>query len=404
MKENKLFKIILILLICLPSVLYIPNISAKSISDLRKELDAILEKENENNNKINLNEGQINAVQNDINNIYNEIEETNRIIKEKEEEIKTLELEIKEKDKSSKKLMSSLQTTSGNSFYIEYLFGADSITDFIYRFSITEQITSYNEKLIKDMNNKIEESKKLNIELAEKEKELKTKQATLSTKLASLETTNSELYELGASIEEEIKTAKKVIQTYIDAGCKEDEDINICANRVLPPDTQFYRPFEHGGISSEYGWRPAVKDRYGNVIVDAMMHEGIDLTNGLGTKNPIYAVANGVVKHAKYDYWSGNTIVIHHNINGKKYSSTYQHLNKMLVKVGDIVTKDTVIGYMGSTGIYSSGYHLHLAISTGLRYTDYSGLSAYVARTVNPRTLINFPTSGSWKDRIHYYN
>ena len=51
--------------------------------------------------------------------------------------------------------MASLQTTSGNSFYIEYLFGADSITDFIYRFSITEQITSYNEKLIKDMNNKL---------------------------------------------------------------------------------------------------------------------------------------------------------------------------------------------------------------------------------------------------------
>lgn len=403
MKLRKIFRIILILLICLPSILYIPNINAKTINDLRKELDAILEKEKDNNNKIYLNESEINSVQNEVDRIYKEIEETNRIIKEKEEEIKVLELEIKEKDKSSKNLMASLQTTSGNSFYIEYLFGADSITDFIYRFSIAEQITSYNEKLIKDMNNKIEESKKLNIELAQKEKELKSKQSTLSVKLTSLETTNTELYELGASIEQEIKTAKKVIQTYVDAGCKEDEDINECANRVLPPDTQFWRPFEHGGISSEYGWRPAVKDKYGNVIVGAMMHEGIDLTNGLGTKNPIYSVANGVVKHAEYDYWSGNTIVIHHNINGKKYSSTYQHLHRMLVKVGDIVTKDTIIGYMGSTGIYSSGYHLHLAISTGLRYTDYTGLSAFVARTVNPRSLINFPTSGSWKDRVHYY-
>lgn len=404
MKIKRLFKFILISLICLPSIIYIPSVNAKTINDLRKELDAILEKEKENNNKINLNESEISSVQNEIDKIYKEIEEINITIKEKEEEIKKLEIEIKEKDKSSKNLMASLQTTSGNSFYIEYLFGADSITDFIYRFSITEQITTYNENLIKDMNNKIEESKKLSIELSEKEKELKSKQSTLSVKLASLETVNSELYELGTSIEQEIKTAKKVIQTYIDAGCKEDEDINECANRILPPDTQFWRPFEHGGISSEYGWRPEIKDKYGNTIAPAMMHEGIDLTNGLGTKNPIYAVANGVVKHADYDYWSGNVIVIHHNINGKTYSSTYQHLHRMLVKVGDIVTKDTIIGYMGSTGAYSSGYHLHLAISTGLRYTDYTGLSAFVARTVNPRTLINFPKSGPWKDRIHYYN
>ena len=121
--------------------------------------------------------------------------------------------------------MASLQTTSGNSFYIEYLFGADSITDFIYRFAMTEQITTYNEKLIKEMNSKIEEAKKLSKELDEKKKELKEKQVSLTAKLGALEASNDKLYELGMSIEEEIKAAKKVIQTYIDAGCKENEDI-----------------------------------------------------------------------------------------------------------------------------------------------------------------------------------
>lgn len=401
---NKTFEIFLIILMCIPSIFYAPPVEAKTIADLRKELDEILEKEKDNNNKITLNENEITAIENEVGAIYTEIENANRTIKEKEEEIKTLEIEIKEKDESSKKLMASLQTTSGNSFYIEYLFGADSITDFIYRFAMTEQITTYNEKLIKEMNDKIEEAKKLSKELEDKQKELKEKQVSLTAKLGVLEASNDKLYELGMSIEEEIKAAKKVIQTYIDAGCKENEDINICANRVLPPDTQFYRPFEHGGVSSEYGYRSAVYDSNGKLVAGAMMHEGIDLTNGLGTKNPIYSVANGVVKYAKYDYWSGNTIVIHHNINGKTYSSTYQHLSRMLVDVGDIVTKDTIIGYMGSTGIYSSGYHLHLAISTGLRYTDYSGLSAYVARTINPRSVINFPSHGSWSDRIHYYN
>ena len=77
-------------------------------------------------------------------------------------------------------------------------------------------------------------------------------------------------------------------------------------------------------------------------------------------------------------------------------------MSRILVKKGDIVTKDTVIGMMGSTGS-ATGPHLHLAISTGLRFTEYAGYNAYVARTVDPRTLINFPSNGSWADRITYY-
>ena len=74
-----------------------------------------------------------------------------------------------------------------------------------------------------------------------------------------------------------------------------------------------------------------------------------------------------------------------------------------LVKVDDIVTKDTVIGYMGASGS-ATGYHLHLAIATGLKGVDYYSYSSFVSRTINPRKLINFPSYGSWKDRVHQYN
>ena len=402
---NKTFKILLIILMCIPSIFYAPPVEAKTIADLRKELDEILEKEKDNNNKITLNENEITALENEVGAIYTEIENANRIIKEKEEEIKALEIEIKEKDESSKKLMASLQTTSGNSFYIEYLFGADSITDFIYRFAMTEQITTYNEKLIKEMNSKIEEAKKLSKELEEKQKELKEKQVSLTAKLDTLEAANVKLYELGTSIEEEIKKSKKIIQMYVDAGCKENDDINVCANGLLPPDTQFYRPFEHGGVSSDYGWRNAIYDSKGKLIVAAGLHEGIDLTNGLGTKNPIYSIASGKVVSTGYTNASGNEIIIHHNINGKGYTSYYYHLSKVLVEPGQIVTKDTIIGYMGATGFLVSGYHLHLSITRGLKGIDYGkSYSEYLSRTINPRSVINFPSHGSWNDRIHYYN
>ena len=114
------------------------------------------------------------------------------------------------------------------------------------------------------------------------------------------------------------------------------------------------------------------------------------------------SVANGKVAAVWYDQWGGNQVVIHHNINGQSWSSTYAHMSRITARKGDIVTKDTVIGYMGSTGS-ATGPHLHLGISTGLRFTDYTGTSAYVARTVDPRTVINFPSSGSWADRVTYY-
>ena len=38
---NKLFKIFLIILMCIPSIFYAPPVEAKTIADLRKELDSV---------------------------------------------------------------------------------------------------------------------------------------------------------------------------------------------------------------------------------------------------------------------------------------------------------------------------------------------------------------------------
>ena len=297
--------------------------------------------------------------------------------------------------------MSSLQTTNGNTFYIEYLFGADSITDFIYRYSITEQITMYNEKLVIEMNDLIKQNEEKKVTLANKQQELRSMQSTLQSSLSELSATKKNLYELSTDIADEIRNAKQIIQMYLDAGCLEDEDISTCANKMLPSDTKFWRPFAPGYITSGYGWREAIYSG-GRLIASAQMHEGIDISNGYGSNQEIYSIANGKVVAVWYDQWGGNQLTIHHRINGTTYSSSYAHMSRIVVKKGDVVTKDTVVGYMGSTGS-ATGPHLHLAISTGLRFTDYTGYNAYVARTLNPRNLINFPSYGSWVDRITYY-
>jgi len=400
---KKLKVILLIIIMLVPSIFnfYPEEVTAKTIADLRRELQAIEEREQVNQDKIQKTEAEINATKNEISNIYSNMTLISDTIIQTEKEIVELGKKIEEKDATTKNLLASYQQTTGNSFYIEYLFGADTIEDFIYRYAITEQITEYNSELIEEMHEMIEENEQKKIDLANKQVELEKKQDELAIQLSDLANTNEKLYELDRTIADEIKNAKSVIQMYKEAGCGENEDINVCANRLLPADTKFWRPFEPGYVTSNFGYRDAIYSG-GKLISYSGFHEGIDLSNGYGRNNKIYSVANGKVVKIFYDIWGGNQIVIHHNIAGKYYTSSYAHLDKILVKEGEVVTKDTVIGMMGTTGS-STGYHLHLAISTGLRYKDYVSYSAYVARCVNPRTLINLPSYGSWADRVTYY-
>lgn len=94
-------------------------------------------------------------------------------------------------------------------------------------------------------------------------------------------------------------------------------------------------------------------------------HAGVDIKGLIGT--PIYAIANGVVEKAKTTTENGNYVVIRHsgikdnNGTEKTYYSSYLHLDKFLVTPGEVVDKNMVIGYMGTTGL-STTPHLHFQI------------------------------------------
>ena len=75
-------------------------------------------------------------------------------------------------------------------------------------------------------------------------------------------------------------------------------------------------------------------------------HFGIDLAAASGT--PIRAPAAGTVRMADKDlYYTGGTVILDH---GYGYTTTYLHLSRLDVKVGDEVGKDQVIGRVGATG------------------------------------------------------
>jgi murein DD-endopeptidase MepM/ murein hydrolase activator NlpD len=82
-------------------------------------------------------------------------------------------------------------------------------------------------------------------------------------------------------------------------------------------------------------------------------HHGIDIAAAPGTViRPMHA---GVVKSSGWEPGHGKVVVIQHP---DGLETLYAHASELLVKAGDVVTKETPIAKVGSTG-RSTGAHLH---------------------------------------------
>jgi murein DD-endopeptidase MepM/ murein hydrolase activator NlpD len=81
-------------------------------------------------------------------------------------------------------------------------------------------------------------------------------------------------------------------------------------------------------------------------------HYGIDVAAPVGT--PVVAPAAGVVSYVGDMYFSGGTLVLDH---GHRLSSSFLHLEKVLVKVGQRVKQGEKIALVGATGRVT-GAHL----------------------------------------------
>jgi murein DD-endopeptidase MepM/ murein hydrolase activator NlpD len=93
-------------------------------------------------------------------------------------------------------------------------------------------------------------------------------------------------------------------------------------------------------------------------------HSGLDISARMGT--PIVAPAKGTVTSAGVQGAYGNVVVIQH---GSGLVTRYAHLQRFIVKVGDVVSRGTVIAYVGNTG-RSSGPHLHYEVILNGRPID----------------------------------
>ncbi len=120
-------------------------------------------------------------------------------------------------------------------------------------------------------------------------------------------------------------------------------------------------PVRDGYMTSSFGYRT---DPFTGRTA---FHGGIDFAGSEGTD--VFTVADGVVTYAGPRTGYGNVVEVNH---GDGLVTRYAHARSVAVKVGDVVSKDQLVAYMGSTG-RSTGPHLHYEVLRNGKQIDPAG-------------------------------
>lgn|SRR5487761_295375 len=94
------------------------------------------------------------------------------------------------------------------------------------------------------------------------------------------------------------------------------------------------------------------------------VHTGIDLAAPFGTE--VHSATAGTAHLGVDPYGAGNYVVVDFDAHTRIY---YCHLSKFLVRSGESVSPDRVIGLVGATGL-ATGPHVHFEIQVDGRSVD----------------------------------
>jgi murein DD-endopeptidase MepM/ murein hydrolase activator NlpD len=130
---------------------------------------------------------------------------------------------------------------------------------------------------------------------------------------------------------------------------------NIWYNET--PDLKFIIP-ANGIVTGRFGTKRFYNGKEGS------FHNGLDIASE--RTSPIISPSKGKVILTGNYYYNGKFILLDH---GKGLKSIFIHLDKILVKKGQIINKGDLIAKMGSTG-KSTGPHLHWSLLLNKTYVD----------------------------------
>jgi murein DD-endopeptidase MepM/ murein hydrolase activator NlpD len=382
---NKTVKVIIAAILC--SNLITLSVMADDLGSKKEESNQLKQEISNNKDKMKELENtkndilkELEAINNNITTLDEEVDSLNfKIAKatgtiiELEEKSEKLRLDLEKNKEIMDKRLRALYMSQGQG-YVEVLFEAKGISDFIEKLEVIGTLVKYDKGVINEFKkNQDELDNTLNTVEVEK-KGLESNRAIVQAKVDELNSKKNEKDILMAKAQEDIATQEKVIAQ------QEDEFQQIAS--IISQMEIAQRPSRgnSGGgqvsngklysitggngysITSGYGWRSSP------IKGGQEFHPAIDIgaPNGSG----VYSLMAGTVAYSGWMNGYGNVVVVNHG----DISTLYAHNSKLLVSVGQQVEGGEKISLVGSTG-WSTGPHIHFEVrdSSGQKMdpTDY---------------------------------
>ena len=343
-----------------------PRASAESLEDKRDSYENQAEKKRKKSAEI---EGHIASLSEQKRQIdeeadtaeqaYKEVksrlDETRSRIADNKEKIDQLSSDRDEKRKLLKKRVRDIYI-NGQISYLDVLFGAKDMQDFLTRMDLLKRVIKYDYDLVKTVMDEMKEIESAQKELDKDQEELepqvqdaedkkdvmllkKRKQQKLIDKMKNDKATLDRQYD-------ELMAASKEITKMIQqrqGGYAYDSGSYSGGNGSMS------WPIS-GPITSPFGWRVHP------ITGTQKFHSGVDIGADYGV--PIHAAQSGTVEYAGWVSGYGNTVIINH---GGGITTLYGHNQSLAVSAGQSVSQGQVISYCGSTG-NSTGPHCHFEV------------------------------------------
>ena len=375
----------------------------QTLGDLRSTYNELLQQKKENDALSAEAKAEIARKEAAILQAETEIHAAEESMMQAEEDIAASNERIEEMKGTASEVLLYLQQMQGTNAYVEYVSGATSMTDMIMRIAAVEQLSDQIYRTIDDLEAEIQRNEELKVELQKRTEELEAQAAEYQGVIEANYDKLEEYDRYALDIDNQVEVARQRLETY-EKMCSETVGstadsvvLTSCSN--VPVNGGWLKPLNYGIITSTIGYR------WGEY------HNALDIGGASPFEGtPIYAAAAGVVSGMVYEYeCGGNMLYIDVNVGGKAYTTYYYHLLSFNVSLGDVVTQDTVIGYVGgySTSKKHGGYdgcttgaHLHFGVANGY-YDPKVGI-----KRANVITPPGFPNSSGWAfySRTQMYN
>ena len=384
------------------------KVSARSSSEIRKQLNALKEEKKEiaaqikevrgqynaNSDEIDALVEQKNGIDQEITLLHQEVENINQqiaayalLIADKQDELDNAQERLDYLNQKNKERIRAMEE-EGKLSYWSIIFRANDFSDLLDRLDMIQEINAADQRRLAEIAEAAQYVESAQLELAGEKSELEeirveldASEVVLEEKRAEADKILTELIAKGdeyqamldeseelqdelmkeiAQAEKDLKAAeyKEWLATYVPPTTL-PSGTDTTPSTQAPSSSGWIKPLKSYTITSAFGMRKHP------VLGYERMHNGVDMAAPAGT--PIYAAKSGKVTTASYQAGgAGNYVSINH---GDGFSSIYMHMTRYIVSKGQYVQAGQVIGYVGSTGI-STGNHLHFGISYKGEYVN----------------------------------